>query len=210
MIHWKYFWNIHMTLRTLLVFRWHDLAFVLSISRARKLKWITISVTLWRWQCKNWKPPGDTQMSWTSYVREWHIQTDVLQTAAVRHHPHSQHRLLCLIQVSVIIIISSSSSSSSNNNNNNNNSNSTNKATSTNKVEQSNNVINVDRTETKIIIVTRLPSSLRPTTRKCVHLLHLVMINSVAENPRAARKLHGWCVFYRTGVIADPSFALWE
>ena len=67
-------------------------------------------------------------------------------------------------------------------------------------------------------VVRELPSNLRPTTRECVHSVRCGhfgshdkdgghTIQSALPKPLAIRKLYG-CMFYRTGVMADRSFAL--
>ena len=67
-------------------------------------------------------------------------------------------------------------------------------------------------------ILTGLPSNLRQTTRKCVHLVMRVHFWSHDKDgssiqhtrkPHAARKHHG-SVLHRTAVIADRSFTLQE
>jgi len=58
--------------------------------------------------------------------------------------------------------------------------------------------------------VEQLHSNLRPTTLNCVRLVtcgHHLICHS--RKPHAAHKLHG-SMFYRTVVIADQSFTLWE
>jgi len=61
-----------------------------------------------------------------------------------------------------------------------------------------------------IIILTRLPSNLRPTTRECVHLVTCAHFRSrnkdgghtiYIRKPHDARKLHG-SMFYRTGLLS--------
>ena len=68
----------------------------------------------------------------------------------------------------------------------------------------------------RVIIITRLPSNLRQTTRECVYLRRCCHFRSrdkdggytirsdIFENLNDARKLHG-SIFYRTGLIANRS-----
>jgi len=67
--------------------------------------------------------------------------------------------------------------------------------------------------------LTRLPSNLMQTTHKCVHLVRRGHLRSRDKDvvtpfdlrlkPHPASKPHD-CTFYRTGVIANHNFMLWE
>jgi len=74
-----------------------------------------------------------------------------------------------------------------------------------------------------VLVITRLPSNLRHEPRKCIYLVkhgHFQSLDkdggyttrsATPENPMLHTNCtHHGSVFYRTGVIADQSFTLWE